>query len=84
MKPITDITEAGKAVAEAHADLMKHRHTEAYRLMVQWLDALAAQHQAHAVTVRPDRLAESQLRIQHLIALQGALVVQNGSTGFVF
>lgn len=84
MKPVTDITEAGKSTAEAHAALLKQRHTDAYRMTVEWLDALTAQHQAHAVTAPADRLADGQLRIQHLLALRNALVSTNGSTGFVF
>ena len=84
MRPITDVTEAGKAAAEAHANLMKQRHTDAYRLMVEWLDALAAQHQAHALTMPVERLADNQVRTRQLIALRDAMVVQNGSMGFVF
>ena len=49
-----------------------------------WLDALAAQHQAQAVNMQPEKLAENQVRIRHLIALRDALVAQTGSTGFVF
>lgn len=84
MRPITDAVEAGKAAADAHAELKKHRHSEPYRLTVDWLDALAAQHQAQAVTMQPEKLAENQIRIRHLIALRDALVAQTGSTGFVF
>lgn len=84
MRPVTDVTEAGKAAADAHAELTKHRHSEPYRLTVDWLDALAAQHQAQAVTMQPEKLAENQVRIRHLIALRDALVAQTGSTGFVF
>ena len=84
MRPITDVTEAGKAAADAHAELKKHRHSEPYRLTVDWLDALAAQHQAQAVTMQSEKLAENQVRIRHLIALRDALVAQTGATGFVF
>ena len=36
MRPITDVTEAGKAAADAHTELTKHRHSEPYRLTVDW------------------------------------------------
>ena len=85
MKPLTDPVEAGKAVAEAHADLQKQRHADTYRCVVVWLDALTAQHQAHAVTLPAERLADNQLRIRHLIALREALAsTQCNNTGFVF
>ena len=34
--------------------------------------------------MQPEKLAENQIRIRHLIALRDALVAQTGSTGFVF
>lgn len=85
MKPVTDVSLAGQEVAEVFVDLCKSRHSEAYLQVVQWLDALIAQHQAHALTAPADKLAANQIRTQQIVALRDALTSPaNGGTGFIF
>ena len=85
MTPITDAQRAGSDAAQALTDLRKDGHPEAVRMTVLWLDALIAQHQAHALTAPADKLAANQLRTQQIVALRDALTSPaNGGTGFIF
>lgn len=85
MKPATDTNAGHKDTAVAHAEIRSHRHTEPYRALIDWLDALIAQVQAAMVACNRDKLADHQIRLQQLIALRDALVAPGGaSTGFIF
>lgn len=69
--------DLGAALAElnaAHAALRDHKSVQAYRLLTDWIDAVAAAQQAAMTAIRTaDRLQIAQTRLQQLLALRDAL-----------
>lgn len=84
MSPITDAGAAHTAATAAYADLRAHDSAPAYKAVVAWLEALAAQQQAHMTSCAADRLPRAQLRLQQLVALRDALTPGDTGTGHVF
>lgn len=69
-----DLGAALADLARAHADLRDHASSATYRLVLDWLDAVAAAQQAGMIQQKDvARLHAAQIRLQQLNALRAAL-----------
>lgn len=82
--------DMGAALAElnaAHAALRDHKSVQTYRLLTDWIDAVAAAQQAAMAAIRTtDKLQIAQTRLQQLLALRDALSKDEGAqagTGYL-
>lgn len=69
-----DLGAALADLAKAHADLRDHASSATYRLVRDWLDAVAAAQQAGMIQQKDvARLHAAQIRLQQLNTLRAAL-----------
>lgn len=75
---------AHSALFAAHADLLVHAESIAYRSVLDWIEALAARQQAAMTSCPRDKLGDAQVRLQQILAMRDALRSPDSSgTGFV-
>ena len=81
----TDATKALHASMESFTELRHYYGNEQYKRMVEWIEALATQHQVAMTSCAAAKLPDVQVRLKQLIGLRDALVNPGGAnTGYTF